>query len=157
VIEDEEYVLTKESFNRFRPNTWLNDECINAYVSLINRREKERGTGVNTFAFNTFFFTMLERMQQDGTYNLRKFMRIVEKKKVKLRAVKNILMPINIQHYHWLLLDCNLETNSFYLVDSMGTSREQAAYFVDVAKHFLQDYFHATKGEVPMSARKSLD
>ena len=36
VIETKEYTLTKQSFLRLQPNTWLNDECVNAYVALIN-------------------------------------------------------------------------------------------------------------------------
>jgi Ulp1 family protease len=37
---------------RLRPGTWLNDEVVNAYVSLINEEDP-----ANTMAFNTFFFT----------------------------------------------------------------------------------------------------
>lgn len=39
----------------------------------------------------------------------------------------------------------------------MGSSREEALRYVEIIKHFLQDYFHATKSEVPKSARQSLN
>ena len=49
---------------------------INAYVSMINQHHQD------SFAFNTFFFTMLQHMRNSGQYNFRKLQRIVEKKKV---------------------------------------------------------------------------
>ena len=156
VVETNDYVLTKKSFLRLKPRTWFNDECINAYVALVNRREKSRNKE-DCFAFNTFFFTMLENMRKNGCYNFQKLIRIVDKKGVKLRNLKTILVPINVKDYHWLLLSCHLPTNTFFVLDSMGSSKEQAAGYVDIVRQFLQDYFHSTKSEVPSSSRKSLN
>jgi Ulp1 family protease len=158
VIETDDYSLTKRSFERLGANRWLNDECINAFVSLINRREtdKSKDKHPDTFAFNTFFYTMLEDMRVSNSYNFRKLQRIVNKKKINLRQLKNILIPINIRDYHWLLFDCNLSSNTFYIIDSMGSSRQEASHHIETIKQFLQDYFHATKGEIASSSRKSL-
>lgn len=84
VISTDSYSLTKQSFERLSKQRWLNDECLNAYVSLINSREAQRCGPKHpcTFAFNTFFFTMLEEMRESNTYNFRKLQRIVNKKKV---------------------------------------------------------------------------
>lgn len=133
MIETNSYSLTKKSFLRLRPRTWLNDECINAYVALVNLREQQRGVQ-DCFAFNTFFFTMLENMRKDGCYNFKKLARIVDKKGVKLRNLRNILVPINVKDYHWLLLCCHLPTNTFYVLDSMGSSKEQAAHYIDIVR-----------------------
>ena len=52
IIENKSYSLQKASFMRLKPGVWLNDEVMNAYVSLINDSDP-----ANTFAFNSFFFT----------------------------------------------------------------------------------------------------
>ena len=36
IIETKEYQLQKQSFLRLNPGKWLNDEAVNAYVSLVN-------------------------------------------------------------------------------------------------------------------------
>jgi Ulp1 family protease len=37
------YTVSKKSLMGLKPGKWLNDEVINAYVSLINERDKESG------------------------------------------------------------------------------------------------------------------
>jgi Ulp1 family protease len=78
--------------------------------------------------------------------------RIVTKKKVKLRDKTNLLVPINIRDYHWLLLNCDLVSNTFYVLDSMGILHGSAQSHIAVFKQFLQDYFHFTK---PGAGRKT--
>ena len=36
VVDCSGYSLTKSSFMRLQPGRWLNDECINAHISLVN-------------------------------------------------------------------------------------------------------------------------
>jgi Ulp1 family protease len=74
--------------------------------------------------------------------------RIVDRKKVSLRKFRNILIPINVQNSHWLLLNLNMERHSFDLLDSMSTSKDSTMAHAGLARQFLQDYFHATKSEV---------
>ena len=38
LVQDPRYIVSNESLRRLRPGTWLNDELINAYVSLVNTR-----------------------------------------------------------------------------------------------------------------------
>lgn len=63
VIDNEKanYRVTKGSLKRLSPGKWFNDEIINAYISLINKREQEMNLG-SVFTFNTYFYTMLESM-----------------------------------------------------------------------------------------------
>ena len=119
------YSLTKGSLKRLLPNQWFNDEIINGYVSLINLREKETGSG-NVFCFNSFFYTLLESSLSKGQYDFKKLERIVTKKKVNLRNYKMIVIPVNIQHYHWFVLAADLPRNTIYIIDSL-THLEEAA------------------------------
>ena len=120
VIKSQGFELMKKSFNKLSAG-WLNDECINAYVHILNSHPQS-----SCFAFNTFFYTMLEDMRSRDKYDFNKLNRIVSKKKVKLRECTNVLVPINIKNYHWLLLNCNLVENTFYVLDSMGTDKPTA-------------------------------
>ena len=98
---------------------------------------------------------MLTDMKRLNDYNFRKLQRIVEKQKIKLRNLKTILIPININHSHWLLMSLDLVNNKFYVIDSMGSSKQNAEFHVNIVKQFLQDYFHATKSESKSMQRKS--
>lgn len=88
-------------------------------MSLINLREKEQSVG-NVFAFNSFFYTLLKDSMSKGQYNYKKLERIVNKKKVNLRNFKMILLPVNIEHYHWFLLCADLTQNKIFVIDSMA-------------------------------------
>ena len=144
IIESNSYSLQKSSFMRLKPGVWLNDEVMNAYVSLVNEVDP-----ANTIAFNTFFYTQLDQMRQQGSYNFRKLQRIVQKKKVNLRRLKNVLIPINIKSYHWLLMNLNMLSGTFEVLDSMPTSLQSVEGQIDIVRQFLQDYFHSTKSESP--------
>lgn len=75
------YTLTKSSLERFKPGRWLNDEILNAYISLVNLRQPSQA-----YVFNTFFYTMLEDMHARGDYSFTKCERILKRKKVDLNA-----------------------------------------------------------------------
>ena len=70
VIKNEtaDYTISLASIKRLEPRKWLNDEIINAYISLINERDNIMNNG-NVFIFNTFFFTMIEDMIKRNDYS----------------------------------------------------------------------------------------
>ena len=123
VIDNEKanYRITKSSLERLLPGKWLNDEIINGYVSLINEREKEQNLG-NVYIFNTYFYTMIEGMLKRGDYDYKKLERILTRKKINLRNYKTVVVPINIEKYHWLMLCADLVEDKFYVIDSMKAS-----------------------------------
>lgn len=155
VVNNDLYEISQESMMRLSEGRWLNDECINAYVALINQREREiNPTQVATLALNTFFFTMLEDMQNAGAYNFRKLNRYITKKKVQLREVKNLLIPINIRRCHWLLMNVHIPTSTFYLIDSLGSPN--CDKYVHLVSQFLEDYFNETIGQGKTIEEESL-
>lgn len=81
----------------------------------------EQNSG-NVYVFNTYFYTMLESMLKRGDYDYKKLERVITRKKVNLRNYKMILVPINIEKYHWFLLAADLTEDKFYIIDSMRTS-----------------------------------
>ena len=50
--------------------------------------------------------------------------------------MENILVPINIKDYHWLVL--NIRKPNIYIIDSMSSAYLDG---VDILQYFLVDYF----------------
>ncbi len=89
------------------PNVWLNDEIINAYISLIDKQKSEE-----LIIFNTYFYELLNQN------NPIKINRIL-KKKIKSGVPKYVIIPVNFVNYHWSLIFLNLSKKIIYLVDSI--------------------------------------
>ena len=54
------YEINFDSLQRLRPNSWLNDELINYYGTLIQRREDALGKRKIHY-FSSFFYPKLEQ------------------------------------------------------------------------------------------------
>jgi sentrin-specific protease 1 len=131
------YILTKSSLERLKPGRWLNDEVLNAYISLVNLRS----TTTHAFVFNTFFYTMLEDMHGRGSYSYTKCERVLKRKKVDLRATgyRHIVFPINVRSSHWYLAVYIIDTKEIVIVDSLISSSYSEVR--DILSTFLKDYF----------------
>lgn len=55
--------IRQEDLIRLKGSSWLNDNIINAYMCMINKRteEKENHSLPKVYAFNTYFFTNLDK------------------------------------------------------------------------------------------------
>ncbi len=109
VIENKElgYYLSKASLERFSPGKWFNDEIMNGYIKLVNHRDQTLKIS-NMFCFNTFFYTLIENQILNKDYNYQKLERCLKRQKVSLKDYKLILVPINIEKCHWVLLTVDL-------------------------------------------------
>jgi Ulp1 family protease len=58
------YFVTRGSLERLKPGRWLNDEILNAYISLINQRSYENNLK-HAYVMSTFFYTQLEGMRDN--------------------------------------------------------------------------------------------
>ena len=126
-------VLQRLSFGE-----WLNDEDVNAFVDLVNAEAPQ------TFAFTSYFFTKLEKLRKDGTYSFEMMQRWA--KKLGLRNRTNILVPINIEERHWLLVNVNMRTSTIEVIDSTSITEEAALDLVASVIQFLEDYSLAVPG-----------
>jgi sentrin-specific protease 1 len=79
-------------------------------------------------------------MVQRGDYSYKRLERWLTRKKVNLRDYKIVVVPINLTHYHWLLLVVDQVNNKFYVVDSMRTNEEKAQTYVNTFITFYKDY-----------------
>ncbi|KAI0564083.1 Ulp1 peptidase [Gracilaria domingensis] len=120
-------VLRGEDFKRLRGVRWLNDEVINAYMSLINVRndaifrelnDEERKQIPRTFVFNTFFYTRLTSGPEGYDYaGVRRWTG-----RDKMDAIKQdlLLFPVNLGNHHWVLAAIDQPRRAFLYLDSMA-------------------------------------
>lgn len=89
---------------------WLNDEVINAYMSLIVSRGK-KSNYKSVYAFNTFFYP---KIRESGYASVKRWTR-----KVDVFSFDFLLVPIHLGN-HWCLafIDFTSRTISYY--DSLG-------------------------------------
>ncbi|XP_028393896.1 sentrin-specific protease 1-like isoform X2 [Dendronephthya gigantea] len=100
--------ITRGDIITLRPQTWLNDEVVNAYLHMIVERSKNRGPKVH--AFNTFFYP---KLMKTGHASLRRWT-----KKVDLFAMDIILIPIHLG-MHWCLAVIDIKQKIFTYYDSL--------------------------------------
>lgn len=113
---------------KLKPGQWLNDEVINFYMVLINRRsnelEKAREAGqvqtfkkgqepLNVFAFTSFFYSKFKR---EGYKSVTRWT-----KKTDVFKKDAVLMPINLNNTHWVCACINIRKKRFEFYDSMGS------------------------------------
>ncbi|CAN8074350.1 unnamed protein product [Agarophyton chilense] len=120
-------VLRGEDFKRLRGVRWLNDEVINAYMSLINVRndsifeelpEDERKNIPQTYVFNTFFYTRLT--SGSARYDYSGVRRWTGRNKVDVMKQDLLLFPVNLGNHHWVLAGIDRPRRSFFYLDSMA-------------------------------------
>lgn len=84
--------ITRGDIITLQPQTWLNDEVVNAYFHIIV--ERSRKTGPKIHAFNTFFYP---KLMKTGHASVRRWT-----KKVDLFTIDIILIPVHLG-MHWCL------------------------------------------------------
>ena len=93
------------------PSSWLNDESINAYLSLLSRRFPQ------TLFLNTHFYSSLVR----GGYKRVKGW--TRKHDRGVFAFDRVLVPVNIGNRHWTVASMTLKgQKEIVYYDSMGSS-----------------------------------
>lgn len=133
--------LRRGDVKRLRGTRWLNDEVMNAYVALINRRNDDLFGGEvpmvegipRTFMFNTYFYT---RLCSTG-YDYRGVSRWTKRAKLNVVEQDLILVPVNLGNHHWVLSGIDMKYRDFLYLDSM---REVDRHnIVKTLKQWLKD------------------
>ena len=128
-IEEENISLTRNDLKRLRGARWLNDEIINAYVALINKRNRshfnfedreppkyeQRCLRPRTFVFNSYFYTRLT----SGGYDFPGVRRWTRRANIDVLQMNLILFPVNLGNAHWILTGVDMDNKKFLYLDSM--------------------------------------
>lgn len=89
------------------PGKWLNDECINTYMKILQKRADDSKQKV--YLFNTFFYPKL----LEGYSKVERWTR-----RVDVFAMEKLLIPVHLGT-HWCLAVINLSQRRFEYYDSL--------------------------------------
>ena len=79
VPHSSQYTVSNKSMHLLKPGCWLNDEIINAYVCLINKRNIKTAKFCRILCLNTWFMSLLEDELAKGTYSKQKLEKRVKR------------------------------------------------------------------------------
>lgn len=104
---------------RLLPNSWLNDEVINAMTTLMQWRN-QRTVAADPSAprhhfFSTFFFKILMHNRRYSYEKVKRWTR-----KFDAFACDKLFFPINVRNSHWILVVVEKQAATLSLYDSMG-------------------------------------
>jgi Ulp1 family protease len=108
--------ITRETFQRLRPEMWLNDEIINIYMCLLDKRDSKLcmlypEQRKRSLFFNTFSIQLTKiGIEQANKY--------CSKGKINIFNFKRLYFPINIKNIHWTLIVIDMENKSIVYYDS---------------------------------------
>jgi len=107
--------ITRNNFRLLYCDSWLNDEIINGYMDLINRRDLILSESRSCYAFNSFFFEVFSKS------GYRRVAKWTTQANVDIFSLDKLLFPLN-QNYHWVLAAVNFVKKRFELYDSLGAA-----------------------------------
>jgi len=138
-------VLTVADFRRLEAEKWLNDEVMNSLVALINHRAQRvscmlaaglpAAAGIpRAFMFNTFFFSRLS--ERAGCYDYDGVRTWAVKNGLDVSSVDRILIPVNVENLHWVLVVVDVKGRRFLFFDSLNGT---AAAVLRMVRRWLTD------------------
>lgn len=109
-------------------SSWLNDEVINFYMSLLTERSELRaGELPSVYAMNTFF---VPRLLQNGHGGVKRWTR-----KVDLFSKDIIPVPVHCNGVHWCMAIIHMRNKTIRYYDSMGKPNQDV---LDALESYLR-------------------
>lgn len=142
ISELENVVIKVQDLKTLKGSTWLNDQVINFYRVLIQRRCDADPSLPKVWLARTNFYSTLK----EGGYT--KVKRWTKKVKPHIFDKLDLLVvPINLANAHWCCGAINFKQKRFELYDSMGVNDEHAFY--GLMRQYLCDEWDAKVGKGP--------
>lgn len=125
--------ITRGDLKTLQGTEWLNDEIINGYMDLINRRDLiSHGQRRTIYAFSCFFYTQLSTRQRYSYQRVRNWTTEID-----VFELERLIFPIHVRKNHWCLAVINLKTQRFEYYDSLGSSNDHQC--LSRLRRWLQD------------------
>lgn len=136
--QDQDRVLARDfnldvsvkDLRTLRPGQWLNDQVINYWMQLLNRRSQTNDNLPKVHCFNTFFYSSLCK---GGYAGVRRW---AKKAKVDIGACDVVLFPVHLS-VHWCLAAINRKKKRFEYWDSL--SGDNAQVFTKMREYYAAE------------------
>lgn len=116
--------ITRAKIVCLRPTTWINDEVINFYMSMLKERDDALAEKYpkhrRSHYFNSFFMNKLLLVDGKEEYDYKGVRRW--SKKFDTFAMDKVFVPINISNSHWTMLIIYVQRKEIHYNDSMSGS-----------------------------------
>jgi sentrin-specific protease 1 len=136
--------ITIETIKRLLPPGWLNSEIVTFFfewwaVRIGAGSEHNMPTGpVKVYFSSTYFYS---KLFFNGEYCYKEILKWT--KKIDIFALDMMIIPINLQNYHWFLAIINFVEQRMEIYDSQGTVHSAV---IEALFRYLQDEHRNKKG-----------
>ncbi|KAJ3100943.1 hypothetical protein HDU97_001827 [Phlyctochytrium planicorne] len=125
--------VTLERIRRMEvPASWLDDESINGYLSLMGKIYQ------NVKFMSTFFFTSLTGKDRKKSYHFENVVKWTKKHSLGVFDFERVMVPINQNNSHWSMVHIDLKNHLIENYDSLGGA-SYGAFVIENIKRYLTD------------------
>ncbi|AAR26952.1 FirrV-1-E3 [Feldmannia irregularis virus a] len=132
ILDRENTVFTDRSYDTLKPGAWLDDVVINSYVTLVSDRAQMEGKTV--INMDSLFYSVFEKYQNYERVKGFSFDKPTTNKRAK------ILIPVNVDNNHWILVVVDNRKKTVTAYDSLGVSRRKVTS--DIMLWLQKEYRH---------------
>ncbi len=126
--------ITRAKIACLKPSTWLNDEVINFYMSMLQERNTINSEKLKTKSSHYFSSFFLDRLVANGQYSYGNVKRWT--KKFDVFEKDKIFIPVNIMNTHWTMAVVFVQRKELHYYDSMSGSGDK---YLGHILHWLVD------------------
>jgi len=117
LIEKFRVTIHTKDVQTLRERTWLNDEIVNFYLSMVCERANIGSAGkIRVFAFNSFFY---KKLSESGYKSVERWSRKGKIDGDNLLRLDYLIVPVHLTH-HWTLGVVNFTKKRVEYFDSLG-------------------------------------
>ena len=115
---------------------WVNDEVVNGFLRLLDAELERQNYGKKRVVNSHFFDTVVKKGAE-----LSKTLRMLAKKKIDLKSIEQLFVPVNTPQAHWSFLIIDLPCVEIYYCDSLKHSSLPCPeeYVIEFANSLLKD------------------
>jgi len=129
--------MTLLRFKTLSPDSWLNDDCMDFYMTLLQRRSLHLDyKGFRCHLFSVFLYSQL-MSDKRNVYDVPFVSSWTDNLKSSIFQMDRVLFPINIQNKHWSLIVVYMKERKIEYLDLLGYPSDE--HMGNVA-HYLDDH-----------------
>ena len=149
--------MTRKKCSSLLPNGWINDEVINFYFQLLQKRDNALYQCIGypkakNFFFNSYFMNKLLDVGVSDKYNYSQVRKWT--KQINIFTREKCFIPVNISLSPWTLIVIFMSTKKVIYYDSLPTRpTAENTYLQSVVTYLVQE---GSEGIMPTTANQTV-
>lgn len=113
-----DHKIYRGEFGSLRDGNWLDDVCIDFYLALLQRRQRNpEYSGLRCHFFSAFFYAGLVH---SGKYQFNAVSSWTDQLQYSLFNMDRLILPVNLENKHWALVVVYIAERKLEYLDSLG-------------------------------------